>query len=451
VEKSKKYEIDMCSGSVFKKMLLFALPLMCSSMLQLLFNAADIVVVGRFAGDHALAAVGSTSSLINLLTNLFVGLSIGANVLVAQYYGARDERNVEGIVHTSILLGLICGVFLVFMGIFVAPEILNWMDTPEDVLPLSVLYIRLYFLGMPAMLVYNFGAAVLRAVGDTRRPLYYLLAAGVVNVALNLVFVIQFRMSVAGVALATVISQYLSAVLICRCLMKSEGMYRLDLRSLRLEKYKVFQIIRIGLPAGLQSVVFSISNVMIQSSVNSFGSIAMAGNTAASSVDGFIYTSMNAVYQTTLSFTSQNVGGRRYDRIPKILAQCLGVVIVIGCAMGFLAYQFGPQLLGIYSKEAEVVEFGMIRMGWVGKYYFLCGIMEVFVGIMRGLGYAITPMIVSLTGACLLRIVWIMTVFKQQPTLDVLYMSYPVTWIVTLIVHFICICIVWRKVKRRGL
>lgn len=444
----KTYEIDMCNGPLFGKILLFSLPLMLSGILQLLFNAADVVVVGQFAGDDALAAVGSNASLINLFVNLFIGCSIGTNVLVAQYYGAKDRRNVEGIVHTSILLGFICGVFLIFLGVFLAPEILKLMDTPENVLPLSTLYIRIYFLGMPAMLVYNFGAAILRAVGDTRRPLYYLLVSGILNVVLNLVFVIQFNMSVAGVALATVISQYLSAVLICHCLMTADGIYQLRLQDLRMEKHKVLQIVRIGLPAGLQSVVFSISNVMIQSSINSFGSIAMAGNTAASSLDGFIYTAMNAVYQTTLSFTSQNMGGRKWDRIPKILGQCLIVVTVIGIILGNLGYQLGPMLLQIYSSDEEVIAYGMIRMSWVGKYYFLCGIMEVFVGVMRGLGYAVLPMLVSLTGACLLRVVWIMTIFQQKHTLDVLYLSYPVTWIITLAVHFICVCVVWRKIRK---
>lgn len=439
--------MDMCNGPIFGKLLVFALPLMLSGILQLLFNAADIVVVGKFSGSHALAAVGSTGALINLFVNVFIGFSIGTNVLVAQYFGARDEKNVHETVHTSILLGIVGGFILIAAGMVFAKPMLEWMDTPEDVLSHAVLYMRIYFIGMPAMLVYNFGAAILRAIGDTRRPLYYLLSAGVINVILNLFFVIVLDMGVAGVATATVISQVVSAILIVRCLMHSDGIYRLDLHALKIHKTKMVHIAKIGLPAGVQGAVFSLSNVLIQSSVNSFGSIAMAGNTAAGNIEGFVYTSMNAVYQTALSFTSQNVGGRRQDRIPKIVFQCLAIVTVVGAVLGNLAYQCGPFLLNIYSSDPEVIQYGMSRMQIICQWYFLCGIMDVAVGILRGMGYSMMPMLVSLAGACGLRVLWIFTVFVWKHSLFVLYLSYPITWTITLAVHFICFFVIWKRKK----
>lgn len=443
----KSYEMDMCNGPLLGKLLIFALPLMLSGILQLLFNAADIVVVGKFSGSHALAAVGATGSLINLFVNVFIGFSIGTNVMVAQYFGARDEKNVQETVHTSILMGLIGGVILIVLGLLFARPMLEWMDTPEDVLDQATLYIRIYFAGMPAMLVYNFGAAILRAIGDTRRPLYYLLSAGVVNVLLNLLFVVVFHMGVAGVALATVISQVISAGLILRCLVQSDGMYHVDLRRLHLHKKKLIRMIQIGLPAGLQGAVFSISNVLIQSSVNSFGAIAMAGNTAASNIEGFVYTSMNAVYQTALSFTSQNVGGGKRERIPKILFQCMAIVLLVGGVLGNLAYRSGPRLLSIYSSDPEVIRYGMSRMQMICQVYFFCGMMDVMVGILRGMGYAVMPMLVSLAGACGLRVLWIFTVFVWKPTLFILYLSYPITWAVTLTVHVLCFLVVWKRKK----
>lgn len=439
--------MDMCNGPIFGKLLVFALPLMLSGILQLLFNAADIVVVGKFSGSHALAAVGSTGALINLFVNVFIGFSIGTNVLVAQYFGARDEKNVHETVHTSILLGIVGGFILIVAGMVFAKPMLEWMDTPEDVLSHAVLYMRIYFIGMPAMLVYNFGAAILRAIGDTRRPLYYLLSAGMINVILNLFFVIVLDMGVAGVATATVISQIVSAILIVRCLMHSDGIYRLDLHELKIYKRKMVHIAKIGLPAGVQGAVFSLSNVLIQSSVNSFGSIAMAGNTAAGNIEGFVYTSMNAVYQTALSFTSQNVGGERQDRIPKIVFQCLAIVTVVGAVLGNLAYQCGPFLLNIYSSDPEVIQYGMSRMQIICQWYFLCGIMDVAVGILRGMGYSVMPMLISLAGACGLRVLWIFTVFVWKHSLFVLYLSYPITWTITLAVHFICFFVIWKRKK----
>lgn len=438
----KSYEIDMCNGPLVGKILLFAFPLMLSSVLQLLFNAADIVVVGRFTGAEALAAVGATSALINLLVNVFMGLSIGTNVLTAQGYGARNEKGVQDTVHTSIMLSLVCGVLLIVIGVFLAAPLLELMGTPDNVLGHAALYMRIYFIGMPALLVYNFGAAILRAVGDTRRPLYYLLFSGIINVILNLIFVIIFKMGVAGVATATVVSETISAGLVLRCLMKSEGMFQLHMGKLRIKKQKALQIVRIGLPAGLQGAIFAISNVLIQSSINSFGSVAMAGNTAAGNLEGFVYTSMNAVYQTNLSFTSQNMGAGNWKRMKKILGICLVFVSVVGLVMGRGFVFFGHQLLGIYSSDPEVIQYGINRMQVICGTYLLCGIMDVLVGSMRGMGYSFVPMIVSLVGACGLRILWIFTVFQWHRSLFVLYLSYPITWILTALAHTVC----WYKI-----
>lgn len=441
----KTFEMDMCSGPLLHKILIYAIPLMLSGILQLLFNAADVIVVGRFAGHESLAAVGSTSALINLLINVFIGLSVGANVLVAQYFGAGKEKEVRDTVHTAITISLICGTALVFLGIFAAGPLLRIMGTPEDVLEKAVLYMRIYFAGMPVIMLYNFGAAVLRAIGDTKRPLYFLMAAGVVNVLLNLGFVIGFRMGVAGVALATVLSQCISAALVCRCLMKSESSYRLELSCLGVKWRTLRRIAQIGLPAGFQGAVFSISNVLIQSSINSFGSVAMAGSTASANLEGFVYNAMNSIYQTNLSFTSQNLGGGKFERINRILVLCLGVVTVIGVAMGGSFVLFGPQLLSIYSSDPEVIRYGMMRLTIICGTYFLCGWMDVLVGSLRGLGSSVIPMLVSLAGACGLRILWIFTVFRWQHSLFVLYISYPVTWVVTAAAHLLCFLLIRRK------
>lgn len=438
----------MCHGALFPKILAFSIPLMISSILQLLFNAADMVVVGRFAGSTALAAVGANAALINLLTNLFIGFSVGANVMVAQFYGARKEREMSETVHSAMALSVVCGGILLVLGILVAPQILILMGTPEDVLDQAVLYIRIYFAGMPVILLYNFGSSILRAVGDTRRPLYYLLAAGVINIILNLVFVIRFQMGVAGVALATVISQCVSAALILRCMMRMEGGCRVEVSKLTMKRDKVLQIMRIGLPAGLQGTVFSLSNVLIQSSVNSFGSVAMAGNTAASNIEGFIYMAMNAYHQTALSFASQNFGAGNHKRIGKVLLECLIMVTTVGLISGWAAYLFGNQLLGIYSSDPKVIEVGLLRLSVICTTYCLCGIMDVLVGELRGIGYAMLPMIVSLLGACGFRILWIFTVFQRHHTLWMLYVSYPVSWALTAAVHTLCYVMIRRKQRK---
>lgn len=447
--KTKSYEIDMCNGALFPKILAFSIPLMISSILQLLFNAADMVVVGRFAGNTSLAAVGANASLINLLTNLFIGFSVGANVMTAQFYGAKKEREMNETVHSAIVLSLLCGSVLLVLGILVAPQILILMGTPNDVLGHAVLYIRIYFVGMPVILLYNFGSSILRAVGDTKRPLYYLLAAGIINILLNLLFVIGFQLGVAGVALATVISQLVSAALILRCMMHMEGGCRVEFSKLHMNRNKVMQMMRIGLPAGLQGTVFSLSNVLIQSSVNSFGSIAMAGNTAASNIEGFIYMAMNSYHQTALSFSSQNFGAGNYKRIGKVLLECLAMVTAVGLIFGWAAYLLGDQLLGIYSSDPRVIQVGMLRLSVICTTYCLCGIMDVLVGELRGIGCAVLPMVVSLLGACGFRILWIFTIFKQHHSLWILYLSYPVSWILTAVVHAGCFVLIRRRQKQR--
>lgn len=448
-EQSKKYEIDMCNGPLLGKIMIFYIPLMLSGILQLLFNAADIVVVGRFAGNEALAAVGSTSSLTNLIVNLFIGLSVGANVLVARFYGAKQDGELKETVQTAVGTALAGGIILIFLGFFLSKPALGWMGTPEDVINHSVLYMRIYFAGMPFMMAYNFGSAVLRAVGDTKRPLYYLLIAGVVNVVLNLVFVIVFSMGVAGVATATVISQAISAALVVRCLICTDSAYRLELQGLKIVPDKLLKMVQIGVPAGMQGALFSISNVLIQSSVNSFGSVAMAGNTAASNIEGFVYTAMNAFHQAAISFSGQNYGARKYKRIRKVLVICEVMVVAVGALMGNVAYLFGGTLLKLYTVDPEVIEYGILRMRIICTPYFLCGMMDVAVGALRGMGYAIMPMLVSLTGACLLRVVWIYTIFQSYHTLECLYFSYPISWGLTFAVHLVCFVIVFRRLLKK--
>ena len=446
----KQYEIDMCNGPILSRMLRFSIPLMCSSVLQLLFNAADIVVVGRWAGDNSLAAVGSNTALIGLLTNLFVGLAVGANTLAAKYYGAHDQEELRKTVHSSMLLSLISGLILTVVGVVGARTILIWMQTPANVLDLATLYLRIYFLGMTATMVYNFGSALLRAEGDTQRPLYFLSLAGVVNIILNLFFVIVMKLDVAGVAIATVISQCSSASLVVRCMVKDLGPLHLDLRQLRLHKKTLGRILRIGLPAGFQGILFSLSNVVIQSSVNSFGEIIMAGNSAAANIEQFVYVSMNALYQATISFTSQNLGAGNYHRIRKIMIRAQLCVLAVGILLGNAATLCGHTLLSIYSRSPEVIEAGLVRLGIVSRTYALCGMMDVMVGGLRGIGYSVTPMLVSLIGACGLRLLMIATIFQMPAfhSIQMLYWSYPITWILTFSAHLVCYLWAMKKLRR---
>ncbi len=436
--RAARYEMDMTTGPLLPKVLMFSGPLILTGILQLLYNAADVVVVGRFVGHQALAAVGSTGSLINLLVNLFMGLSVGASVIIANAYGAGDLRSVRTGVHTSITVAGIAGVVVGIIGVAAARPLLTLMGSPPDVIDDATLYVQIYFMGMPANMLYNFGAAILRAVGDTRRPLYYLTVAGIVNVLLNLFLVIVCRLGVAGVAIATVTSQVISMVLVIICLLRSDGAIHLSLKELGINLRQLKDIFRIGLPAGLQGSLFSISNVLIQSSVNSFGSIAMAGNSAASNIEGFVYTSMNAIHQADLTFASQNLGARQFGRVRRSMWVCLGVVTAIGLGMGLLFYATGPTLISFYNTDPEVIRYGMLRMSIILPTYFLCGLMDVMVGQLRGVGYSIMPMIVSLTGACLLRVVWLFTIFAATPTLNTLYISYPVSWFATFATHLVC-------------
>lgn len=447
--KSRNYEIDMCNGPLTRKIITYCIPLALSGILQLLYNAADIIVVGRFTGPTALAAVGSTGSLINLIVNLLIGLSVGASVCVANFYGAGREKDVRETVHTAMLISVIGGVIVAVVGMVFAKTFLGWMGSPDDVIDQATLYLRIYFAGMPLTMAYNFASAIFRALGDTKRPLYYLAVSGLVNVILNLIFVIVFKMGVAGVAIATVVAQAVSTTLIILCMIRSHSVIHLQRDMLRIHGDKLKEIVRVGLPAGLQGTIFSISNVLIQSSINSFGSIAIAGNSASSNLEGFMYTSMNSVYQAALSFAGQNMGARKYSRLKKVLCNCLAIVTGIGIGMGAIMYLFRYQMLGIYSSDMDVINFGIERLELFCLTYFTCGAMDVMVGQMRGMGYSIVPMIVSLVGVCGIRIVWIFTVFKASNSLLTLYMSYPVSWVVTLAVHFSTFLYVYHKVKQR--
>ena len=444
------HSLDMSNGPLLKNILLFALPMVASGVLQILYNAADQIVVAKWAGGTALAAVGSNAALINLLVNLFVGLSLGANVVAARCFGAKDERGVQNTVQTSVTLGLVSGVLLAFVGFFAARSLLELMSCPEDVIDLSTLYLKIYFIGMPMTMLYNFNASLLRAVGDTRRPLYCLAVSGVINVVLNLVFVILFQMSVAGVALATIISQTVSALMVTVLLMKEEGPLHLDLRHLGFHKGALVQILKIGLPAGLQSTLFSLSNVVIQSAVNSFGSTIVAGNSAAANIEGFIYTGMNAFAQAAVTFTSQNVGARRYDNLDRVMRNCLLCAVVVGIVLGGGAYLAGGGLLHFYSTDETVVAAGLARMKVICTSYFLCGIMDTLASCLRGRGYSVLPMIVSLVGSCLLRLVWIATIFQLFRSTTTLYISYPISWLLTASVHLACLLVVRHKMNNAG-
>lgn len=447
---TKKYEMDMCSGNLFLKIVKFCFPLMLMGILQLLYNAADLIVVSNFSDDpNALGAVGSTGSLINLTVNLFMGLSVGTNVLCAKLYGAKNHERIGKVVHTSILISFIIGLFLMVFGIIFAKDLLHIMNND---LELSRIYLQIYFIGMPFNLVYNFAAAILRAVGDTKRPLYYLIFSGAVNVILNLIFVIFFHMSVDGVAIATIISQFISFLLIMRTLIKTKECYQFKFKELAIHKAELFELIRIGLPAGIQSSLFSISNALIQSSVNLFGEIAMNGNSAAQSIEGFVYVSMNSVYHAAIAFTSQNYGAKNEKNIKKVTKYSLLYVSIVAISLGVLIFSFGKPLINIYTSNPDEVSVAYLRLHFLCLPYFLCGIMDVMVGVLRGLGKSTMPMIVSILGVCGIRIMWILLIFYNltdfvhTSDLAYLYVSYPISWIATFITHFICYLIVSKKV-----
>ncbi|MCR5195626.1 MAG: MATE family efflux transporter [Pseudobutyrivibrio sp.] len=446
---SKTNKLDMTHGPLFGKLIKFTIPIILSGVLQLLFNAADVIVVGRFAGETAIAAVGSTGALINLMTNLFIGMSIGANVCAAQFYGAGHEEDVQKTVHTSTAFSLIGGLVLVFVGLFGAKPMLELMGSPSDVLPLATLYVRIYFLAMPAIMLYNFLAAILRASGDTAHPLLFLTIAGVINVLLNLVLVIEFEMGVAGVAIATVVSNLISCALLVAFFKRQNNALKLDFSSISIDKGILSKIIRIGLPAGMQGTVFSLSNVVIQSAINSFGTAVVAGSAAAASIEGFVYISMNSVSQTTVTFVGQNFGAGDEKRVKKVIFETLGIVMFVGLVMGNLVYFNSEYLLGIYTDSKDAIVAGSLRLFWVACPYFLCGVMDTLSGAMRGFGQSLVPMFVSLGGACVTRLIWIATYFRTNHTQSVLFFSYPGSWLLTNTVHAICLIMVYRAWVRK--
>lgn len=451
--KDRKKAADFCKRPLFFKIVKFSLPLILTGILQLLYNAADIIVVGRFAGKEAMAAVGSTGALINLITNLFLGLSVGALSAMSRWVGAKNPEKASNVEHTAVLISIIGGVVIGLVGFFLSKYLLELMQTPDTVLPLSTLYLKIYFIGMPFNLLYNFGSSIMRACGDTQRPLVFLAFAGIANVGLNLLLVIVFKMSVAGVAIGTVSAQAVSAVLVVVWLMKGKRYPKLSLKKLRIHKNELLDIVKIGLPAGIQGTIFSLSNVLIQSSINWFGDVAMAGNSASASIEGFVYVSMNSVSQACLTFVGQNYGADKHENIHLILVQCTVLVTVVGLVLGAIVYLLGAPLCAVYNTDPDVVAYGVERLLFIAMPYFLCGIMEVMVGALRGIGHSLVPMLVSVAGVCGLRIVWIYTVFAAVKTLPMLYISYPVSWLITALIHFVCYLFVSRKViagmKRR--
>lgn len=440
---------DMCNGPLFGKIVRFAMPIMAMNILQLLFNAADLVVVGRFSGKEALAAVGATGSIINLIVNLFMGLSVGTSVIVAQDYGAGHSEEIKKSVHTSITVSLIAGLIVMVLGLLLCTPLLDMVGTPEDIIDLSALYLKIYFLGIPASMIYNFGAAILRAIGDSRRPMYYLSISGIVNVLLNLYFVLVQGMTVDGVAWATIISQYLSMFLIIWCLISSkEEAIRLNLKKLQMDRRKLIKLVRIGLPAGLQSMLFSISNVLVQSAVNTFGSAMVAASSASGNIEGFVATPMTAYYNAAITFTGQNMGARKYDRVDTIAKICTVLTFATWIIVGGLTILFCRPLLTIFTSDPEVIRLGVIRMNILMITYFTCGIMNVFPGLTRGMGFSVLPMLCTLVGACLLRILWLVTVFKWFPTVHMLYACYPVTWAIAGIGQVLSFFYARKKVRQ---
>ena len=452
--REKRLKYDLTEGPLLSRIILFSLPLIATAVLQLLFNTADIIVVGRWGGstpeecETALAAVGACGSLANLIVQLFMGLSVGAGVCVAHEIGAKRQNELESVVHTAVIAAAVSGVLVTVVGLAAARPLLALMKTDPDVLDAAVLYMRAYFCGMPASMVYNYCAAMLRSAGDTVRPLRFLSIAGIVNVALNLVMVLVFHMGALGVGVATAASQWVSCVLILRFMLHTDGLCHLEWKKLRVDPQKLRKILFIGLPAGFQSSLFSLSNVVIQSSINWFGKVVMAGNTAASNLDAYVYATQNALYHASLTFVGQNIGARKYDRVRKSILYCTVVVLVVGVGVGGFMYLFGQPLLSIYVPHSpDVIEAGMIRLGILGTTYFLCGLMEIGCGALRGLGKSIEPMIICLLGSCAFRIVWVYTVFDRHRSLWLLYLSYPLSWALTTVVLFLFCFLALRKNK----
>ena len=446
---SKNYQLDMTKGSIFWVLLKFSIPLICSSILQLLFNAADVIVVGQFAGDESLAAVGATTAIINLLVNLFIGLSVGTTVIAANFFGSNRNEELSQTVHTAILISVIGGIILSIVGVVFSKQILQITKTPKEILDLATVYLKVYFAGILPTVVYNFGCALLRAKGDTKRPLYVLLFSGFINVILNLIFVIVFNINVDGVALATVISQIIASIFIIKFLIDENSSFKLIFSKLKINLQIFIKIIKIGVPAGFQGIIFSLSNVIIQSAINSFGANVIAGNSAASNLEGFVYIAMNSFAQGALTFVSQNLGAKKYDRIKKSVGVSLGCILVIGLILGNVIVLFGNNLLRLYSENPIVIDFGMNRLRLICSLFVLCGLMDVMGNIIRGLGHSFLPMIITLIGACGIRILWIKTIFEVSKfhTCETIYISYPISWIATFIALFISFLFIIKKME----
>ena len=445
-----KFEIDMCNGPIMSKLISFSVPLILSGMLQLMFNAVDIIVVGQFSGSTSLAAVGSTTALINVFVNLFMGISLGANVISARCYAMGRREEMSKTVHTAITIALVSGIIMAVIGVIFAKGALLLMGTPENVIDLSTLYMRIYFLGMPFFMLYNYGAAILRAVGDTKRPLIFLVISGCINAGINMLLVIVFDMGVAGVAIGTVISQFVSCALVINCLYRTKSSYQLRFSKLKIEKDYMVQIFQVGVPAGIQSTVINFSNALLQSSVNSFGSVAMAGYTAANNVLGFLYVSVNSITQACMSFTSQNFAVGKHKRMDRVLIDCMVLSISVALILGGGAYLFGTYILNIYTSDADVIKCGLEILSITTVPYFFCGIMDLFPGALRGMGYSTVPMILSIIGTVGVRILWIFVFFPMHRSLYFLFISYPGSWIATIVMQVICYMLVRKKIASQG-
>lgn len=455
-KKKIRFEMDMTDGHFFKKIVIFCIPLMFTGILQLLYNAADLIIVGKFSGvPNALGAVGSTSALINLIVNLFMGLSVGTNVLCARCFAAKDSDKLSRVIHTSITMSVLCGLVLGIIGFIFAYDFLWLMKSDDDVIDLATVYLKIYFIGMPFNMLYNFAAGILRGVGDTKRPLIFLSVAGIINFFLNIFFVVVCKMDVDGVAIATVMSQVISCILIMICLIRTKEMYKFSFKKIKISGKELVEMTKIGLPAGIQGSIFSISNVIIQTSVNQFGEIVVNGNAAAQSIEGFVYTAMNSVYHAALAFVGQNMGANKPYNVSKITLYCLLFVTMVGVSFGGTLFLLGRYVSSIYTSVPEEIAISIIRLHYLCLPYFLCGIMDVMVGILRGLGYSILPMIVSILGVCGFRILWIylifynLTDFTNSADLHYLYISYPISWIITFAIHYLTYIILYKKKMKK--
>lgn len=446
----KKFEINMTEGNILKLLISFSIPLILSNIFQLLFNAADVIVVGRFAGKEALAAVGSVSSVVNLITGLATGIAAGCNILCSRQYGSGNRDAMQKTVHTSLALSVICGIIIMFIGICFSGQILHLIGSPEDVIDLSAIYMKIYFSGIIPILIYNFGSSILRAVGDTRRPFIYILVSGIINVILNLIFVIVFGMGVAGVALATVISWAVCAVLVIKSLMATEDIYKLSIRKIKLYKSQTLQILRMGIPTGIQGMTFSLSNVVLQSAINSLGTIVVAGSAAAANIEGFVWMAMDAVSVAVMTFISQNYGAGKYERNRKGLIYSIILVTGIGIVLGMGAVFAAKPLLSFYTSDAAVMEAGVMRLRIICGTYALAGIMNLISGAIKGYGRTVGASLIAIAGACIPRLIWVWTIFKAYPQFDVLLYSYDVSWALTALANIVLFVFVHRSVKRLG-